>query len=205
MSTYIVKKIEHAFSWSNIEPGNINIFNWEQFKGYNPEASFQLAHDTNNLYLRLTAKNDYIKSICKNINDIVCGDSCMEAFIIPPGYENEYFNFEFNSNGVLHLGYGAGRQGRTIVNPEIIKKYITIMVDKDNIPEEQRGFWQITAIINKELFNTVGGKPFLNGTAKGSFYKCGEKVITHFISWNKINTDHPDFHTTECFGNIIFE
>lgn len=205
MLTYTAKRVDHAFNWADITIGKINVFNWESFKGYDPEAYFQLAHDKNNIYLRMTAQNDYIKSTKKNINDIVCGDSCMEAFISPPENTDIYFNFEFNSDGVLHLGFGEGRKNRTIIDPELIKKYITIMVDKDNIPEGQRGFWRITAIVNKALFEVVQGKPFVDGAGRGSFYKCGDKVVNHFISWNKIDTDHPDFHTTEYFGNIIFE
>ena len=50
MNSYTVKKVEHSFSWSDIDTGKINVFNWENFKGYEPEAEFQMVHDNNNIY-----------------------------------------------------------------------------------------------------------------------------------------------------------
>lgn len=205
MNSYTVKKAVHSFSWSETECGKINVFNWEKFTGYDPQAEFQMIHDDKNIYIRLTAHNDYIVSKCKNINDMVCGDSCMEAFFTIPSKPDTYFNFEFNSAGVMFLGCGKSRSGRTTVDPEIIKKYVTVMAEADKIPQNQRGKWQVTAIINKELFPVLVGEEFTPGKARGSFYKCGDRVIPHFIAWNKIGTDHPDFHTPEYFGDIIFE
>ncbi len=205
MASYNVKKVEHRFSWQDVAAGKINVFNWEKYTGYDPEAEFQMVHDNGNIYLKLTAHNDYIISKCTDINDAVCNDSCMEAFIIVPGKSNNYYNFEFNSDGVLHLGMGESRYNRTIVSPELIKKYVTVFVESDNIPATERGHWSITAIINKELFKELSGECFEDGMGKGSFYKCGEHAVSHFIAWNEIKTEHPDFHRPEFFGDIIFE
>ena len=204
MYSYTVKKVSHAVSWHDIQSEKINVFNWKNFMGYNPEAEFQMAHNDKNIFIKLTAHNDYIVSQCKNINDMVCGDSCMEAFFIIPG-SDVYFNFEFNSDGVMFLGCGKSRAGRTTVDPEIIKKYVTVTAESDDIPQNKRGKWSVTAIINKDIFPALIGIPFSCGTGKGSFYKCGDRVIPHFISWNKIDTDHPDFHTPEFFGDLLFE
>ncbi len=205
MVSYNVKRVEHLFSWQNVEAGKINVFNWERFTGYDPEAEFQMVHDSNNIYLKLTAHRDHIVSECTNINDIVCNDSCMEAFIIVPGKSRNYYNFEFNSDGVLHLGMGESRFNRLIVDPELIKKYVTIFAESDKISRDERGHWSVTAIINKKLFEELSGKAFENGRGSGSFYKCGEHVVSHFIAWNEIKTDHPDFHRPEFFGELIFE
>lgn len=205
MYSYTVKKVEHSFSWSDANVGHINVFNWKAFEGYDPQAEFMMVHDDANIYIKMTAHNDYIISECRNINDMVCNDSCMEAFIAAPSLPDTYFNFEFNSSGVMFLGCGKTRSGRQTIDPEIIKKYITIICESDDIPQTQRGKWSVTAIINKELFHAVTGVEFTSGQGKGSFYKCGERAVSHFISWNKIGTDHPDFHTPEYFGTIIFE
>lgn len=203
--TYTVKRINHSFKWSEVETGKIDIFNWGGKDQYDPEAEFKLVHDENNIYLKMTAKNDYIKSECKNINDMVCNDSCMEAFIASPATPDIYLNFEFSSNGVMYLGAGKQRANRITADPEIIKKFITILVDEPSVVEGSRGRWGFTAIINKEVFEVLTGKPFASGNGKGSFYKCGERVVSHFVATEVIKTENPDFHRPECFGDIIFE
>lgn len=205
MYSYTVKKVGSMFSWSDIQVGQINVFNWKEFRGYDPKAEFQMAHNEENIFIKLTAHNDFIVSECKNINDMVCGDSCMEAFFIIPSRPDTYFNFEFNSDGVMFLGCGKSRSGRTTVDPEIIKKYVTVMAEADKIPHNQRGKWSVTAIINKAIFPVLVDTEFASGVGKGSFYKCGDRVIPHFIAWNKIDMDHPDFHRPEFFGDLIFE
>lgn len=205
MYSYTVKKVGDMFSWSDIATDKINVFNWDKFKGYDPKAEFQMAHNDKNIFIRLTAHNDYIVSQCKNTNDMVCCDSCMEAFFIIPSCPDTYFNFEFNSDGVMFLGCGKSRSGRTTVDPEIIKSYVTVMAESEAIPQTQRGTWRVTAIINKEIFPVLVGTKFASGKGKGSFYKCGDRVIPHFIAWNRIATDHPDFHRPEFFGELIFE
>ncbi len=204
MKTYAVKKVNHAFKWNDIEVGKINTYNWDNFKGYDPEAEFQMAHDDNYIYLKMTSHKDYLISYKTEINDIVCCDSCMEAFFNMPGWEG-YFNFEFNSDGVLHLGCGNDRYNRIIVAPEIIRRNVTVMVDNDNIPQNQRGKWSFVAIINKAIYKEVIDRDFVAGECGGNFYKCGETAISHFITWNDVGSDHPDFHLVEYFGKLIFE
>lgn len=206
MNSYNVKKIEHSFNWADIDVGKINVYNWEEFKGYDPEAEFQLVHDNNNIYLRMTAHKDYLAAQCTQVNQMVCNDSCMEAFFNIPGMEKGgYLNLEFNCFGVMFLGCGASRADRITVDPEIVKKYITIIVDNDNVPANERGRWSFTCIINKAIFPVLLGVEFTSGECGGNFYKCGERVISHYISWNKIEMDHPDFHRPEHFGKLIFE
>ena len=39
-----------------------------------------------------------------------------------------------------------------------------------------------------------------------NFYKCGDKQVEpHYLSWNPVLTDNPDFHRPEYFGKVIFE
>jgi len=42
-------------------------------------------------------------------------------------------------------------------------------------------------------------------TASGNVYKCGDCLpVPHFISWNPIKTENPDFHRPDFFGQINF-
>lgn len=43
-------------------------------------------------------------------------------------------------------------------------------------------------------------------TIKANFYKCGDELQTpHFLSWNPINIEKPDFHRPDFFGSLEFE
>jgi hypothetical protein len=43
-------------------------------------------------------------------------------------------------------------------------------------------------------------------TATGNVYKCGDNLpVPHFISWNPITTENPDFHRPDFFGQMKFE
>ena len=40
---------------------------------------------------------------------------------------------------------------------------------------------------------------------KANFYKCGDKLsVPHYLSWNPVTTEKPDFHRPEYFGLLEF-
>ena len=40
---------------------------------------------------------------------------------------------------------------------------------------------------------------------RANFYKCGDGTsVPHFLSWSHIETETPDFHCPEFFGNMHF-
>jgi hypothetical protein len=43
-------------------------------------------------------------------------------------------------------------------------------------------------------------------TCRANFYKCGDDLPEpHFLSWNNIIADKPDFHLPQYFGTLTFE
>jgi hypothetical protein len=46
----------------------------------------------------------------------------------------------------------------------------------------------------------------LNGLeAKANFYKCGDETSDpHFVTWNAIDTENPDYHRPEFFAPVKF-
>ena len=65
--------------------------------------------------------------------------------------------------------------------------------------------WNLALIIPVEAFFhhaiiSLEGMPM-----RANFYKCGDKLTKpHFLSWQKITVDHPDFHRPEFFGSLLF-
>ena len=66
--------------------------------------------------------------------------------------------------------------------------------------------WELTIAIPVEAFagkdiQTLAGRVF-----KANFYKCGDKLTRpHYLTWNPVGTENPDYHRPEYFGTIEFE
>ena len=66
--------------------------------------------------------------------------------------------------------------------------------------------WEVALIIPYAVFfkhqiESLDGKEI-----KANFYKCGDELQTpHFLSWNPIEIDQPDFHRPDFFGTLEFE
>jgi len=57
------------------------------------------------------------------------------------------------------------------------------------------------AVFFKHRIGSLGGK-----TVRANFYKCGDELQTpHFLSWNPVRTERPDFHRPDFFGVLEFE
>jgi hypothetical protein len=66
--------------------------------------------------------------------------------------------------------------------------------------------WEVALIIPyaaffKHQIQSLDGKEI-----KANFYKCGDELQTpHFLSWNPIKIEKPDFHRPDFFGTLEFE
>ncbi len=57
------------------------------------------------------------------------------------------------------------------------------------------------SIYSLSKFDSLGGR-----SVKANFYKCGDELPEpHYLSWNPINLEKPNFHTPDFFGDIYFE
>ena len=133
--------------------------------------------------------------------------SCVEFFSIPAG-DGIYYNIECNCIGTILIGAGPARNGR-----EHAPKEVTALVQRwsslGNEPFEERvddTTWEVALIIPyaaffKHQIQSLDGKE-----VKANFYKCGDELQTpHFLSWNPIKIEKPDFHRPDFFGTLEFE
>ena len=108
------------------------------------------------------------------------------------------------------IGAGATRNGR-----EHAPKEVTSLVQRwaslGKEPfEERKGdgdiTWEVALIIPYAVFfkhqiHSLDGKEI-----KANFYKCGDDLQTpHFLSWNPIEIEQPNFHRPDFFGTLEFE
>ncbi len=179
--------------------------NWKEFP-YKPDVGFTLAYTNNELLLKYYITENWFKAEKTEINDPVYEDSCVEFFVSPDD-TGVYYNMEFNALGTCLMGAGKDRHSRERADKEIIKKIRNrSSVGKNPVHERTGVFsWTITIAIPFEVFfhheiSELEGKKF-----RANFYKCGDKLsVPHYLSWNPVGTEKPDFHRPEYFGLLRF-
>jgi len=183
----------------------INIINWKKYN-YRPNVQFRIGHVNNEIWLKYDVIEKHILARETNTNGAVHKDSCVEFFISVDG-EN-YYNLEINCIGTVHLAHGPGRGNRKFVDPEIIKK-IAVESSLGSQPfEEKTGNfdWEMMIRIPAECLAFDQIKSFNGMKATANFYKCGDSTSEpHYITWNPVETENPDYHRPEFFGKIYFE
>jgi hypothetical protein len=130
----------------------------------------------------------------------------VEFFI---SHDNEnYYNFEFSCIGTIHLAWGPGRNNRKFVDPALVEK-IDIKSTLGNQPFDNKSGefeWEMMIRIPIECFAYSNLKTFKKMKANANFYKCGDETAkAHFVTWNPIKTENPDYHQPEFFGKVEFE
>jgi hypothetical protein len=117
-----------------------------------------------------------------------------------------YYNIESNCIGKILIATGTDRKNRIPLSQELIKKvqrYSTL----DCLPVKNlTGKWGLSLLIPIDIFYLSNINNLDGIHAKGNFYKCGDKLkVPHFLSWNPINSEVPDFHLSNFFGELEFE
>jgi hypothetical protein len=114
---------------------------------------------------------------------------------------------EFNAIGTCLLGIGTGRSDSTRVRPDIISKIRRLSTaGKDPFPEKKGEYvWAITIAIPFEVFFQHQIKDLKGKIFRANFYKCGDKLtVPHYVTWNPVTTENPDYHQPEHFGLLKF-
>ncbi|HEC41549.1 MAG TPA: hypothetical protein ENI20_01795 [Bacteroides sp.] len=191
---------------SNADFQFIEIINWTKYP-YKPEVKFKIAYVSNQILLKYYVTEENIMAKETRVNGEVYKDSCVEFFLSTNG-KNAYYNFEFNCIGIPHVAYGQGRENRVLIDPEILK-LIKVRSSLGNQPvEEKTGGhqWEIMIVIPKECLIYDKDIVLKGLKAKTNFYKCGDETSKpHYVSWNPIGTENPDYHQSSYFGELIFE
>jgi hypothetical protein len=207
--------IQDTLNFNNVssvleENSPLNKVNWWEWKDfpYQPEVSFRIAHDDSLLFLKYYVKEEHILARQTEPNTAVHRDSCVE-FFVDPLQDGNYYNFEFNCIGTTHLAYGPGRGKRTFIAPEAIKQKIKTWstLGRESFEEKSGTFeWEMVIIIPSSIFTYNKGLSFSNLISNANFYKCGDDTTKrHYLSWNPVKTQNPDFHRPEHFGVLNFQ
>lgn len=198
-----LKNIDSYFN--NIPENEISIINWKDFS-YLPNVSFRIFYSKQSIFIKYSIFEQSILAQKLKSNDSVYQDSCVEFFVSPG--DGNYYNFEFNCIGTSYLGCGASRETRNTVSDVItdkIKTYSTLGTEGfSEIIEDTK--WSLITQIPLELFTNKSTRELKGSSMKANFYKCGDQLsVPHYVTWNSIKAEKPDFHRPECFGEINFK
>lgn len=189
-----------------VEYNSIDTMNWGTFP-YKPEVKFRIVHTENAILINYKVEEDSVRAVYGEDNGNVWTDSCVELFVIPAN-DGVYYNIESNCIGTILIGGGKERHQRERAGAEILSFVQRWSSLGENPFEEREGkcSWELSLIIPYKAFFKHSIKSLSGTTVKGNFYKCGDQLKTpHYISWNRIETEKPDFHRPEFFGKLCFE
>ena len=189
--------------------GKIDTVNWKEYP-YRPDVSFKMAYSENALYLKFLVHEKAVRAVNTEPNSPVWEDSCCEFFCDFDG--KGYYNLETNCIGTQLLGYGETKKDReeaarsrtradaSVINK--IRKKSTLGPGPFDVRTGDFNY-EIVMAIPAEAFYRHDLK-FEKGMAfRANFYKCGDKTPEmHFLSWNPIEVDSPNFHLPEFFGEV---
>ena len=183
----------------------INCVNWEKEFPYHPITVFSIAHSEKYIYVDYFVRCNYLRAVNYRNNTAVSEDSCVEFFFQLPG-SDEYWNFEFNCIGAVNASHRKDRKNPIRLTDEEIAKIRRYASCGETPFNELEGLfnWSVCVGIPFDLIGINNADMPL--TIKGNFYKCASATgMPHYLSWNPIKTEKPDFHRPEFFGTIVLE
>ena len=199
MKTYLIKQKKEDFSWEQIPKAELSHTGWLPVTAV--KAWAQLAYDAEFLYVKMSAEEADIHAEYTGVLDQPCMDSCLEFFFAPDPKQDRYINVEFNPNKCMYLGIGSGKNDLVRLlpqdgNPDFLTPEATRTAEGWEI------CYQIPVQFIRLFFPDFAVEP---GKKLGAnFYKCGELCKErHYMSWNPVNSEKPNFHRPWDFGELI--
>lgn len=180
--------------------------NWNDYP-YRPEAAFRIAHTDDAILLHFRVTEDSVRAKYADDNGSVWTDSCVEFFSVPAG-DGIYYNMECNCIGTLLVGAGPARNGRVHAPAEVMQQVKRWASLGREAFDERIGTctWEVALLVPYTVFFQHHIQSLDGQSVKANFYKCGDELETpHFLSWNPIAIEKPDFHRPDFFGQLEFE
>ena len=201
MKEYKVKMLDKfPECFDDIEKAEINECVW--LFDYKPYSFAQVVFVKNEGFLiKLTSFESNPKAVHQGFYSNVYKDSCLEMFAKFDNSCEKYVNIETNSIGASLIAIGKDRHERVRID-EIIEKPFPVKAFKD------KDKWSTEIFVSlKDLEKLYGldRSIFKEGYEfYGNFYKCGDETETeHYVMWNRVETEKPDYHRPEYFGKFI--
>lgn len=214
LSVYKVQKAKYPISvndgWNQAEWKKTKYVKIQNYMGdipaFKPSAEAKMRYDDEYIYVIYRVKDQYVRSITQKINGPVWQDSAVEFFFSPEADNPmNYFNLEINCGGTPLLHHKTIRPTVEDIQKIEIKSSLPKVVDPEiKNPVTWTMSFKIPLSMLEKYTNVVRPKP---GVAwRANFYKIAEiNSNPHYITWNEVKNDKPQFHLPKFFGILKFE
>ena len=200
LKSYTVAHVESEPDWDGIPRLDIDTQEW--LDPVDISAHAQLCYSDSALFVRMWAEEQDIRAEYPE-TDLLAKtyeDSYLEFFIAPVPGDARYLNFEFNPNCAVGAEIGTEKTNRIrLVAADDPYGAVSAYTDDG---------WEIAYTIPFDFIRTLypSFSPESGMQVRGNFYKCGNLTEQkHYIAWNPVESDTPNFHLPEYFGVLVFE
>lgn len=194
--TYTIKNVSGPVDWEDVPALMVDQVLWCADTGIRAQGQF--CYDEENLYVHLSAAEKVIRAENTEPLSPVHEDSCLEFFFRIPGSEN-YFNFEINPNGCVCIQAGPNRNDRVFLVRKDAVDYFAIRTNRTEAG------WEVFYRIPLDFIRLFYPGYRFGGTLEANVYKCGDRTVNeHYLAWNPVDLENPDFHRPEFFGTFNF-
>ena len=198
----IVPKVDSFDQLDKFNKIAIDCVPWPEQFPLKPAVSARLAHSDTAIFIRFDVMEQGVRAVCTEANGPVWEDDCVEFFVKDPASDH-YYNFENNCIGTGLVARRLSRDEFTFLDELSASRIVrraSLPCQPVNIDGPQA--WCLEIEIPFEILDCPKKPEML----LGNFYKCGDKTNqAHFLCWNPIETEKPDFHRPEFFGRMILE
>lgn len=177
---------------------------WSDY-AYKPQVDFAIACSDTSILLKYYVTEEVIRAYYNRVNDPVYKDTCVEFFIALDNEVN-YYNFEFNCVGNCLVGFGPDRNRRELLKYSSLKKLRTqTLIKSIDVDDQSLVHWELTLEIPFDAFSFHSISSLQGRTCRANFYKCGDELAKpHYVTWNNIVSEAPNFHLFPYFGKLQF-
>lgn len=179
---------------------------WRKEGEKNHRACAEVSYDSEALYVRMRAFETELIAERHSFGDPVCRDSCLEFFFAPLNSDNSYFNFEVNPLGTMYVGFSSDgtRSGSRLLSE--ISGETEMFGCKTSVGQS---FWEVSYRIPYPFirrFVPAFPDPVPRSVLRCNFYTCcDDNTVPYYSVWNSIDSQYPDYHRPDCFGELQFE
>lgn len=194
--------------WEQAEPLHIDHYPWYE-SGPKHATTVRLLYDDWALYLQFLAEDNHCSASVTELNGPVFRDSCVEFFASPePVEQSQYFNFEANCCGTMHLGFGPPDDRRLIGSDlaDKIRVETSIPGPTTSGPPPGNRWWLAAALPFDVLGEFIGVDiaPTTGTNWQANLFRCGGEVDAEPAVWADIDASKRDFHQPDEFGTLVF-
>ena len=198
--------IPAALQSAGIAYTSVDNVNWPEAYPYKPKMEFAAAHTGDALLLHYRVEEQSVRAVAQKDHEHIWEDACAEFFCMPAD-DGIYYNVECNCTGKLLVAAGKDRHVRTPAPAEImlgVSRWASLGTEPFDTRIEPTK-WELALRLPIATFFQHKFDSFDGLKATGNVYKCGDCLpVPHFISWNPIRTENPDFHRPDFFGQMLF-